>query len=45
MNRIEIKPIVYDSMRGSTEKIVFMLREEGINVTMRNLKTNHISDR
>jgi len=40
--------IVYDSMWGSTEKIAFMLREgleeKNIQVTMRNLKTNHISD-
>ncbi len=40
--------IVYDSMWGSTEKIAYSLREgieeEGIPVTMRNLKTTHISD-
>lgn len=40
--------IIYDSMWGSTEKMAFKLREglleAGINVTMRNLKTNHISD-
>lgn len=40
--------IVYDSMWGSTEKIAFMLRdgleEKNIQVTMRSLKTNHISD-
>ncbi|MCK4236358.1 MAG: FprA family A-type flavoprotein [Candidatus Krumholzibacteria bacterium] len=40
--------IVYDSMWGSTEKIAFTLQEglgeRGIHVTMRNLKTNHISD-
>lgn len=40
--------IVYDSMWGSTEKIAFMLgeglKEEDTQVTIRNLKTNHISD-
>lgn len=40
--------IVYDSMWGSTEKIAFKLREgleeKNIQVTIRNLKTNHISD-
>ncbi len=40
--------IIYDSMWGSTEKIAFAfmegLREQGIRITMRNLKTNHISD-
>jgi len=40
--------IVYDSMWGSTEKIAYALREgieeEDIHVTMRNLKTIHISD-
>lgn len=40
--------IVYDSMWGSTEKIAYSLREgieeEGILVTMRNLKITHISD-
>jgi len=40
--------IVYDSMWGSTEKIAYSLREgieeEGIPVTMKNLKTTHISD-
>ena len=39
--------IVYDSMWGSTEKIAYVLRKgienEGIHVTMRNLKTTHIS--
>ena len=40
--------IIYDSMWGSTEKMAFKLQEglleAGIPVTMRNLKTNHISD-
>jgi len=40
--------IVYDSMWGSTEKIAYSLREgieeAGISVTIRNLKTTHISD-
>jgi flavorubredoxin len=40
--------IVYDSMWGSTEKIAYALQEGignvGLPVTMRNLKTNHISD-
>ena len=40
--------IVYDSMWGSTKKMAFKLREglleTGTPVTMRNLKTNHISD-
>ncbi|HUV79317.1 MAG TPA: FprA family A-type flavoprotein [Candidatus Bathyarchaeia archaeon] len=40
--------IVYDTMWGSTEKIAYSLLEgleaEGIPVTMRNLKTIHISD-
>ncbi len=40
--------IVYDSMWGSTEKIAYTLRsgieESGVPVTIRNLKTNHISD-
>jgi flavorubredoxin len=40
--------IVYDSMWGSTEKIAFSIAEglhdKGIHVTMRNLKTTHISD-
>jgi len=40
--------IIYDSMWGSTEKMAFKLREglheAGMNVTIRNLKTNHISD-
>jgi flavorubredoxin len=40
--------IVYDTMWGSTEKMAATLREgleeEGIPVTMRSLKTNHISD-
>lgn len=40
--------IVYDSMWGSTEKIASMLRDgiidAGLHVTMRNLKTIHISD-
>lgn len=40
--------IVYDSMWGSTEKIAYKLKEAleevDIPVTIRNLKTNHISD-
>jgi flavorubredoxin len=40
--------IVYDSMWGSTQKIAYSLNEglcdKGINVTMRNLTTTHISD-
>ena len=40
--------IVYDSMWGSTEKIAYALQEGignvGLPVTMRNLKSNHISD-
>ncbi len=40
--------IVYDSMWDSTTKIAYALQEgletSGIPVTMRNLKTNHISD-
>jgi flavorubredoxin len=40
--------IIYDSMWGTTEKIARTLQEsleaEGVPVTMRNLKTNHISD-
>lgn len=40
--------VVYDSMWGSTEKMSYKLREGleemGILTTMRNLKTNHISD-
>jgi len=40
--------IVYDTMWGSTEKIAYALRdgmeEAGVPVTMRNLKTSHISD-
>ncbi len=40
--------IVYDSMWGSTEKMAYALQEgleeSGIPVTMRNLRTNHISD-
>jgi len=40
--------IVYDTMWGSTEKIAYSLLEgleaEGIPVTLRNLKTMHISD-
>jgi len=40
--------IVYDSMWGSTEKMAFQLRDgindAGLHVTMRNLKTNPISD-
>jgi flavorubredoxin len=40
--------IVYDSMWGSTEKIAYHLMEglseSGINVLLRNLKNNHISD-
>ena len=40
--------IVYDSMWGSTEKIAYALQEGignvGLPVTIRNLKTNHISD-
>jgi flavorubredoxin len=40
--------IVYDTMWGSTEKMASSLREglekAGVPVTLRNLKTNHISD-
>jgi len=40
--------IVYDSMWGSTKKIAYALQEgmgnTGLPVTMRNLKTNHISN-
>jgi len=40
--------IIYDSMWGSTEKIAYALREgieeTGINVSMKNLNTNHMSD-
>ena len=40
--------IVYDSMWGSTEKIAYMLyeglEEAGVSVSLRNLKTTHISD-
>jgi len=40
--------IVYDSMWGSTAKLAYSLRDglesEGINVTLRNLKSIHISD-
>ena len=40
--------IVYDTMWGSTEKMAHSLREgleaAGLPVTLRNLKTNHISD-
>jgi len=40
--------IVYDSMWGSTEKMAYTLQEgleeSGTPVTMRNLRTNHISD-
>jgi flavorubredoxin len=40
--------IVYDSMWDSTKKIAHSLREgieeSGVNVTMKNLKTSHISD-
>jgi len=40
--------IIYDSMWGSTKKIAYALQEgmgnTGLPVTMRNLKTNHISD-
>ncbi|MEF8879799.1 MAG: FprA family A-type flavoprotein [Candidatus Thermoplasmatota archaeon] len=40
--------VVYDSMWGSTEKIAYKLREglqeKDINVSMKNLNTNHISD-
>lgn len=40
--------IIYDSMWGSTEKIAYTLREgieeEGVHVSMRNLKNTHISD-
>jgi flavorubredoxin len=40
--------IVYDSMWGSTESMAYHLLEgleaEGVTVTLRNLKTNHISD-
>lgn len=48
-NKTEDKAlIVYDSMWGSTEKIAYKLREGideiGLHVTLRNLKTNHISD-
>jgi flavorubredoxin len=40
--------IVYDTMWGTTERMAYALREglekAGVPVTMRNLKTNHISD-
>jgi flavorubredoxin len=40
--------IVYDTMWGSTEKLAYKLREglseSGVPVTMKNLKTTHISD-
>jgi flavorubredoxin len=40
--------IVYDSMWGSTSKIAYALEEglteQGVGVTVRNLKTSHISD-
>jgi flavorubredoxin len=40
--------IVYDSMWGTTEKMAYKLREglleTGVHVTMRNLRTCHISD-
>jgi flavorubredoxin len=40
--------IIYDTMWGTTEKMAFKLREglleKGINVTMRSLKYNHMSD-
>lgn len=40
--------IVYDTMWGSTEKMAYMLREglseTGVPVTIKNLKTTHISD-
>jgi flavorubredoxin len=40
--------MVYDSMWGSTEKLAYALsegiEEAGINVTMKSLKNNHISD-
>ncbi len=40
--------IIYDTMWGSTEKIAYSLMdglsESGINVLLRNLKNNHISD-
>lgn len=40
--------IVYDSMWGSTKKMAYALHEgieeSGIHATMKNLKTNHISD-
>jgi len=40
--------IIYDSMWGSTERMAFAfmegLREQGSQVTMRKLRTNHISD-
>ncbi len=40
--------IIFDSMWGSTEKMAYKLREglceAGVKVTIRNLKTNHISD-
>jgi flavorubredoxin len=49
INEVENRAlIVYDTMWGSTEKIAYSLREglekAGVPVTMRNLKTNHISD-
>jgi flavorubredoxin len=40
--------VIYDTMWGSTEKIAYKLqegiREANVHVTMRSLKTNHISD-
>jgi flavorubredoxin len=40
--------IIYDTMWGTTEKMAFRLREglleAGVSVTMRSLKSNHISD-
>jgi flavorubredoxin len=40
--------IIYDSMWGSTEKIAYALlegvEETGLSVSIRNLRTNHISD-
>lgn len=40
--------IIYDTMWGTTEKMAYKLREglleKGVSVTMRNLKTCHISD-
>ncbi len=40
--------IIYDTMWGTTEKMAYKLREglleTGVNVTMKNLKTSHMSD-